>query len=42
MSDGLPGFDMVGALSGEVKEAMARVKTALKNCGFRLPPRRWW
>ena len=40
LSDGLPGFDMVGALSGEVKEAMARVKTALKNCGFRLPPKK--
>ena len=40
LSDGLPGFDMVGALSGEVKEAMARVRTALKNNGFRLPPKK--
>ena len=40
LSDGLPSFDMVGALSREVKEAAARVRTALKNAGFRLPPKR--
>ena len=40
MGDGLPSFDMVGALSGETKEAASRVRTALKNMGYRLPPRR--
>ena len=40
LSDGLPSFDMVGALSTEVKEAASRVRTALKNAGFRLPPKR--
>ncbi len=40
MGDGLPSFDMVGALSGEIKEAASRVRTALKNMGYRLPPRR--
>ena len=33
LSDGLPSFDMVGALSTEVKEAASRVRTALKNVG---------
>ncbi len=40
MGDGLPSFDMVGALSGEIKEAASRVRTALKNIGYRLPPKR--
>lgn len=34
----LPSFEMVGKLSGEVKEARERVKVALKNCGIELPP----
>ncbi len=34
----LPGFDMVGRLSNESKEARERVKVALKNCGTELPP----
>ena len=38
ISDGLPMFDMVGYLGAEVKEARERVRTALKNSGFRLPP----
>lgn len=37
ISDGLPMFDMVGYLGAEVKEARERVRTALKNSGFRLP-----
>ena len=37
-SDGLPGFTMVGFMSGEVKEASERVKVALKNAGFSMPP----
>ena len=36
--DGLPSFDMVGYLGSEVKEARERVRTALKNTGFFLPP----
>lgn len=38
VSRGLPGFDMVGKLSNEVKEAKERVKVALKNCGIEMPP----
>ncbi|MBE5956452.1 MAG: ATP-binding protein [Lachnospiraceae bacterium] len=40
ISNGLPVFDMIGYLSSEVKEAKERVRTALKNQGFLLPPRR--
>lgn len=36
----MPGFDMVGLLSSEVKEARERVRVALRNSGFQLPPRR--
>lgn len=39
-SDGLPGFSMVGYLTSEVKESQDRVRTALKNSGFHLHPRR--
>lgn len=39
-SDGLPMFDMVGYLGSEVKEARERVKIALKNSGYKLPPKR--
>ena len=39
-SDGLPGFSMVGYLSSEVREAQDRVRTALKNSGYRLPPKK--
>ncbi len=37
--DGLPLFAMVGYLGAEVKEAKERVKIALKNFGYRLPPK---
>lgn len=37
--DGLPLFSMVGYLGSEVKEARERVKIALKNFGYRLPPK---
>ncbi|MFA9463849.1 MAG: YifB family Mg chelatase-like AAA ATPase [Velocimicrobium sp.] len=37
--DGLPLFNMVGYLGSEVKEAKERVKIALKNFGYRLPPK---
>ena len=40
LSNGLPGVDMVGALSTEVREAMWRVRTALKNMGFSMPPKK--
>ena len=40
VSDGMPVFDMVGYLSGEVKEARERVRTALKNSGVSIPPKR--
>ncbi len=39
-SDGLPGFAMVGYLASEVREAQDRVRTALRNSGYRLPPKR--
>ena len=39
-SQGLPGFDLVGLLNSEVKESKERVRVALKNSGFPLPPQR--
>jgi len=36
----MPGFDMVGLLGSEVREAKERVRVALKNSGFQIPPRR--
>ncbi|MEY8426901.1 YifB family Mg chelatase-like AAA ATPase [Lachnospiraceae bacterium 46-15] len=38
--DGLPMFLMVGYLSSQVKEAQERVKTAMKNSGLRLQPKK--
>ena len=40
ISEGLPSFNMVGFMSGEVREAGERVRVALKNLGIRLPARR--
>ena len=40
VSNGMPLFEMVGSLSTEVKESKERVRTALKNTGFVLPPKR--
>ncbi|WP_029230730.1 YifB family Mg chelatase-like AAA ATPase [Butyrivibrio sp. VCB2006] len=37
VSDGLPGFNMVGFMSGEVREAGERVRVALKNMGYKIP-----
>lgn len=37
---GMPGFDMVGSLGNEVREAKERVRIAMKNTGFQLPPRK--
>ena len=40
VSDGLPSFEMVGLLNSEVKEAKERVRSAVKNTGYLLPPKR--
>ena len=40
VSDGMPMFEMVGFLSSEVREARERVRTALHNCGFKIPAKR--
>jgi len=37
VSSGMPGFDIVGYVGGEVKEAKDRVRTALRNTGHMLP-----
>lgn len=40
VSDGLPGFHMVGYLSGEIRESSERIRTAMRNSGFYFPPKR--
>lgn len=40
VSDGMPLFEMVGFLASEVQESKERVRTALRNSGFVLPPKR--
>ena len=40
VSEGMPLFEMVGFLSSEVKESKERVRTALRNSGYILPPKR--
>lgn len=40
VSEGLPVFNMVGFLASEVREAGDRVRTALKNSGYLVPPKR--
>lgn len=40
VSDGLPGIIMVGYLTSAVKESADRVRTALKNTGVSIPPKR--
>ena len=37
VSSGMPGFDIVGYVSSEVREAKDRVRTALRNAGYPLP-----
>ena len=34
-----PGFTLVGLPDAAVREAYSRVRSALHNCGFWLPPR---
>ncbi|MBQ9120650.1 MAG: YifB family Mg chelatase-like AAA ATPase [Lachnospiraceae bacterium] len=40
VSDGLPGYELVGYLSSEVREAKERVRVAIHNAGFVLPPKK--
>ena len=40
VSPGLPSFSVIGDVNTQVKEAQDRVRTALKNSGTALPPRR--
>lgn len=40
VSHAMPGFDLVGLLNSEVKESRERVRVALRNSGFQLPPLR--
>lgn len=40
VGDGLPVFQMVGSLSAQVREAAERVRTAMKNSGLRLSPKK--
>ena len=40
VGNGLPGFEMSGFLSNEVKEARERVRVAIRNSGYELPPQR--
>ena len=38
--NGMPAFEMVGFLASEVREARERIRAAIRNAGFSLPPRR--
>jgi magnesium chelatase family protein len=40
VSLGLPGFHLVGLPDASVRESQDRVRSAIRNCGFDLPPRR--
>lgn len=40
VSNGLPTFQMVGYLSSEVREASERVRTAIRNAEFQIPPKK--
>jgi magnesium chelatase family protein len=37
---GLPGFHIVGLVETAVRESQVRIRSALKNCGYDLPPGR--
>src|SRR5690242_1210213 len=37
---GLPGCHIVGLPDAGVREGRVRIRSALDNCGFKLPPRR--
>lgn len=40
LSNGLPGFEIVGLPDASVREARERVRAAIKNAGFKFPPSR--
>ena len=40
VSDGLPGLVMVGYLASAVRESADRVRTAMKNTGVSIPPKK--
>ena len=40
ITNGLPGFDIVGLPDAAIKEARERVRAAAKNSGFKFPPSR--
>jgi len=40
ISDGLPGFEIVGLPDSAVRESRERVKSAIKNSGFKFPIRK--
>ena len=40
ISNGYPGFEIIGLPDAAIKEAKERVKTAIKNSGFRFPSKR--
>ena len=40
ISNGFPGFEIVGLPGSAVKESKERVRTAIKNSGYELPPKR--
>ena len=40
ITNGLPGFDIVGLPDTAIKEARERVRAAAKNSGFKFPPSR--
>ena len=40
LANGLPGMTIVGLPDTEVREAKDRVRAALQNSGFDIPPRR--
>lgn len=40
VSNGLPGIDLVGSLSSEVREAKERVRVAIRNSDFLLPAKK--
>lgn len=40
VAPGMPRLDIVGLAEGPVRESKERVRAALKNCGFPLPPKR--
>ncbi|MEM7404980.1 MAG: YifB family Mg chelatase-like AAA ATPase [Pseudomonadota bacterium] len=40
LQGGLPGFTLVGLPAAAVRESRDRIKSAIRNCGFKLPQRR--